>query len=233
MKTNQMMKRRMGNFEVIQRTGDGYFNATLLLRQWNESVKSAAVNSTEEKERRLDKFWDITNLDQLMAEIAENELNFKSPNFGELKNVLSKTSKGKKNGGTWMHPVLFIKFAMYLSPRFEYHVLKFVSDEMIKYRNEAGDAYNKLGSAVSKIVRKDFMPQAMQKVGEALNWIVFNEHERNIRNQYGEEKKQRELYELERKVADLINEGFIKNYDQMITYLKNVYRNKYLPAVFS
>lgn len=72
-----------------------------------------------------------------------------------------------------------------------------------------------------------------QKVGEALNWIVFNEHERNIRNQYGEEKKQRELYELERKVADLINEGFIKNYDQMITYLKNVYRHKYLPAVFS
>ena len=104
---------------------------------------------------------------------------------------------------------------------------------MIKYRNEAGDACNKLGSAVSKIVRKDFMPQAMQKVGEALNWIVFNEHERNIRNQYGEEKKQRELYELERKVADLINEGFIKSYDQMITYLKNVYRHKYLPAVFS
>lgn len=49
----------------------------------------------------------------------------------------------------------------------------------------------------------------------------------------GEEKKQRELYELERKVADLINEGFIKSYDQMITYLKNVYRHKYLPAVFS
>ena len=35
------------------------------------------------------------------------------------------------------------------------------------------------------------------------------------------------------KVADLINEGFIKSYDQMITYLKNVYRHKYLPAVFS
>lgn len=138
-----------------------------------------------------------------------------------------------KNGGTWMTPLMFLDFAMWLNPAFKVKVLKFVQDEMIKYRNEAGDAYNKLGSAVSKIVRKDFMPQAMQKVGEALNWIVFNEHERNIRNQYGEEKKQRELYELERKVADLINEGFIKSYDQMITYLKNVYRHKYLPAVFS
>lgn len=132
-----------------------------------------------------------------------------------------------------MSPLLFIDFAMWINPSFKVKVLKFVYDEMIKYRNEAGDAYNKLGSAVSKIVRKDFMPQAMQKVGEALNWIVFNEHERNIRNQYGEEKKQRELYELERKVADLINEGFIKNYDQMITYLKNIYRHKYLSAVFS
>lgn len=225
MKTNQLMKRRMGNLDVIQRTADGYFNATLLLKLWNRE------NPNEKRE--LDNFWKSTNLDKLMSEIAENELNFKSVDFTELKNALSKTSRGKSNGGTWMHPVLFIKFAMYLSPRFEYHVLKFVSDEMIKYRNEAGDAYNKLGSAVSKIVRKDFMPQAMQKVGEALNWIVFNEHERNIRNQYGEEKKQRELYELERKVDDLINEGFIRNYDQMLTYLKNVYRHKYLPAVFS
>ncbi|WP_212123135.1 KilA-N domain-containing protein, partial [Bacteroides pyogenes] len=129
MKTNQEMVRKMGTFSVIQRTKDGYFNATELLKQWN--------NENEKEQRRLDKFWDVTNLDKLMAEIAENELNFKSPNFGELKNALSKSIRGKKNGGTWMHPVLFIKFAMYLSPRFEYHVLKFVSDEMIKYRNEA------------------------------------------------------------------------------------------------
>lgn len=120
----------MGNFNVIQRTSDGYFNATHLLRQWNENAKSKPVNSTDLKERRLDAFWDSTNLDQLMSEIAENELNFKSQNFGDLKNALSKTCRGKKNGGTWMHPVLFIKFAMYLSPRFEYHVLKFVADDM-------------------------------------------------------------------------------------------------------
>jgi hypothetical protein len=64
-------------------------------------------------------------------------------NFNELKKLLSKTSKGK-NGSTSLHPVLFVKCAMYLSPRFEYHVLKFVSDEMIKYRNDAGDNYREL-----------------------------------------------------------------------------------------
>ena len=231
MKTNQEMIRPMGNFNVIQRTSDGYFNATHLLRQWNENAKSKPVNSTDLKERRLDACWDSTNLDQLMSEIAENELNFKSQNFGDLKNALSKTCRGKKNGGTWMHPVLFIKFAMYLSPRFEYHVLKFVADEMIRYRNDAGDAYKQLSSAVMKIVPRDFMPTAMKKIAEALNWVIFNEHESGIRNKHGEESKQRELFHLESKVTDLINEGFITSYDQLLKYLRKQWNNNWQPKV--
>lgn len=225
MKTNQLMKRKMGEFNVTQRTKDGFFCATELLRQWNEYANLNRGNSPHLKQKDLKEFFYNKNTKEFIDALLEEE-KLSTKNLAYLK------LRGK-SGGTWMHPVLFVKFAMWLNPRFEVQVIKFVYDEMIKYRNEAGDAYNKLGSAVSKIVRKDFMPQAMQKVEEALNWIVFNEHERNIRNQYGEEKKQRELYELERKVADLINEGFIKSYDQMITYLKNVYRHKYLPAVFS
>ena len=225
MKTNQLMKRKMGEFNVTQRTKDGFFCATELLRQWNEYANLNRGNSPHLKQKDLKEFFYNKNTKEFIDALLEEE-KLSTKNLAYLK------LRGK-SGGTWMHPVLFVKFAMWLNPRFEVQVIKFVYDEMIKYRNEAGDAYNKLGSAVSKIVRKDFMPQSIQKVGEALNWIVFNEHERNIRNQYGEEKKQRELYELERKVADLINEGFIKSYDQMITYLKNVYRHKYLPAVFS
>lgn len=36
--TNQVMKRPMGNFLVEQRTKDSMFNATNLLKQWNEFV---------------------------------------------------------------------------------------------------------------------------------------------------------------------------------------------------
>lgn len=225
MKTNQEMVRQMGNLEVIQRTSDGYFNATYLLRQWN-------VVNTEEK-RELDNFWKSTNLKELMSEIAENELHFKSVEFTYLKNALSKACRGRKNGGTWMHPILFIKFAMYLSPRFEYHVLKFAADEMIRYRNDAGEAYKELGSAMMKIIPKDFMPKAMQKVGEALNWVIFNSHERMLRNKHGDEMKQRELWLLEKKLADLIDEGFITNFDSVINYLRVQYQKRNYPAVFS
>ena len=34
----------MGNFDVIQRTKDGFFNATSLLKQWNEFVRNVNLN---------------------------------------------------------------------------------------------------------------------------------------------------------------------------------------------
>ncbi len=130
-----------------------------------------------------------------------------------------------------MHPLLFIDFAMWLNPTFKVKVLKFVSDEMIRYRNDAGDAYLKLSSAVMKIVPRDFMPKAMKKIAEALNWVIFNEHESGIRNKHGEESKQRELFHLESKVTDLINEGFITSYDQLLKYLRKQWNNNWQPKV--
>ena len=40
MKTNNVMVRPMGDFVVQQRTKDGMFNATDLLRQWNTATCS-------------------------------------------------------------------------------------------------------------------------------------------------------------------------------------------------
>ena len=220
----------MGQFQVIQRTKDGMFNATALIKQWNNNVNTQ--NSGCLKERQLDNFWKISNLDQLMSEIALNELNFKSVDFTELKNVLSKTSKGK-DGGTWMHPILFVKFAMWLNPRFEYHVLKFVADQMIKYRNDAGDAYRELSSAVATIVPRNEMKAKMRKVGEAVNWVIFNAHEKMLRNKEGDEHKQRELWMFEKKVATLINEGFIRNYDGLIGYLRRQWQTRNTPQILA
>ncbi|MCL1942064.1 MAG: KilA-N domain-containing protein, partial [Candidatus Azobacteroides sp.] len=86
--------------------------------------------------------------------------------------------------------------------------------------------------AIGKIVPADFMKTAMKKIGEALNWVIFNEHESGIRNKFGDEQKQRELSQLERKVADLINEGFISDYKEMISYLRKLYQQKNYPKVF-
>lgn len=214
MKTNQVMARTMGLFLVYQRTKDGMFNATSLLRQWNES--------TGEK-KEITKFFENSNTKEFIQALMEEE-NLNTQNSAYLK------SRGK-NGGTWMHPILFIKFAMWLNPRFEVKVIKFVHDQMIAYRNEAGEAYKELSSAVSKLVTKDFMKVAMPKIAEGVNLCVFGEHEHQIRNQHGSEAKMRELFQFERKVADLINEGFLKTFDATMEYLKKMWQKAYTPKV--
>ena len=212
--TNQVMKRPMGNFLVEQRTKDSMFNATNLLKQWNEA-------SGEKKE--ITKFFDNDNTKEFISALMEEE-NLNMQNSAYLK------ARGK-NGGTCMHPILFVKFAMWLNPRFEVQVIKFVYDQMLKYRNDAGDAYKELGSAISKIVSKKFMPAAMCKIAKAINCVVFGKHEHEMRNKQGEEVKQYELFNMERQVAMLINDGFLKSYNHVLEYLRKKYSEKYLQLV--
>lgn len=133
------------------------------------------------------------------------------------------------NGGTWMHPLLFIKFAMWLNPRFEVQVLKFVQDKMLQYRNEAGEAYKELSSAIGRIVEKERMHEVMSTVGKGINYILWNRHEDGERNNHAEESEMRRLFDYERHVAALINDEFITDADQLMAYLRRQWNKKWNP----
>lgn len=222
MKTNQIMTRPMGSFKVEQRTKDGMFNATNLLDQWNKMVEENVGNPIFKKKAIAD-FFRLSQTKEFVEALVEEE---NLPNEKTAYSIV----RGKK-GGTWMHPILFVKFAMWLNPRFEVKVIKFVHDQMIAFRKESGDAYRELGQAVTTIVKKDFMPVAMSKIGEAINYCVFGSHEKNLRNQHGEEARQRELWQFEKKLADLINEGFLTSFDGVMEYLRKMWRKKFTPQV--
>lgn len=215
MKTNQVMVRKMGDFDVIQRTKDGMFNATALLKQYNYSSSV---------EKKLDNFFNMQKTKEYIDVIIKRE-DLDTP---KLVYVKSKASRGD-SAGTWMHPMLFIDFAMWIDPEFKYDVIKFVYDKMLEYRNENCEAYKELSAAVQKLVNPDFMRKAMQKVAEALNWIVFGSHESQMRNKRGEEDLQKELLDMEKKVATLIDEGFITSYEQLIDYLRRQWKEKNTP----
>ena len=38
--SNKIMKRQMGEYDVLQRTSDSYFNASSILLQWNKQGNS-------------------------------------------------------------------------------------------------------------------------------------------------------------------------------------------------
>jgi hypothetical protein len=216
MKTNVVMLRKMGQFDVKQRTKDGYFNATDLLRQW-------CVNN---ERKDIDQFLRLEQT-KIFMEVLELEENLDS--YNSRKNTLSSTYeivKGNKKKGIsneyWMHPILFIKFAMWINPRFEYFVIKFVYDQLIEYRHSAGDNYKGLTASAQKFIDVDYI-----RLAKALNYVIFGKHENGIR-QTASQIQLKELSEIQHKLSFAIDMGFIKSFDQLISTLAEIYRNKYL-----
>ena len=73
-----------------------------------------------------------------------------------------------KYGGTWMNPLLFINFSMWMNSKFKVKVLQFVYDQLIEFRHAAGDNYNVLTSALCKLKNSEY-----PKVAQTMNYIVF------------------------------------------------------------
>lgn len=65
MKTNQEMVRYIDSFSVVQRTSDGYFDGTELLRQWN--------NVEGNPRRQMSKFLESDNTSEFLKALAEDE----------------------------------------------------------------------------------------------------------------------------------------------------------------
>lgn len=195
----------MGQFEVLQRTKDGMFNATALLNQWN---RAAGMKKEMNDYLRLQSTHDFLSA-------LQSEFDFKDGNSPYL------TSRGKYSGGTWMTPLLFIDFAMWLNPKFKVQVLKFVYDELIKCRTAAGDNYNVLAKSIASLPDVDY-----PKVARALNWIVFNKHERDIRNTAPPQQLQ-DMDELQRKLAFSVDMGYIRSFPDLMNSMRRIYNRQH------
>jgi len=107
----------------LRRVEDGYFSASVLIN----SVKGTSKSTRHYKERKSTKEF----IKQLQGEGVE-------------KPYLS------SNKGVWMHPKLFIDFAMYVSVKFKSKVIDYVLDGLLTSRTEAGDYYNEMCAEILK-----------------------------------------------------------------------------------
>lgn len=284
------MVRRMGGFAVQQRTMDAFFNATLLVEQWNretgdckrvdhfmgtaqtrefiraliEDVEAETANGTEQKRGlsntrksgcleyadnqehiHTTKKWYVENTDSQKdihtrksgyVKCVDNQPHTDTtPKDGldsagkERLRLVVATSKARsdRGGGTWMHPLLFIKFAMWLNPRFEVKVLKFVRDKMLEYRDEAGEAYKALASAVARIVPESRMRAVMATVARGINYVLWNAHSGGERNRHATDGEMRRLHEYERHLAATIDDGFLRSEDELLGHLRRQWRRKW------
>ncbi len=123
MKTNQIMIREG---LVEQRTTDSYFNATMTLGKWNEGIGN--------KTKLMAEYTKLKSTSEFVSYLQENE-SIESPLLVSRK-------------GTWMHPLLYVDFCMWVSMEFKTMALKFVLDGLIKTRHSAGDYYSEMCAAI-------------------------------------------------------------------------------------
>ena len=92
MKSNQEMVRRIEKFSVTQRTSDGFFDGSELLRQWN----SVEGNS----KREMKKFLDSPSTQEFLTALAIDENERKSPiskmRYGDNQQVTNKLQNTNK-----------------------------------------------------------------------------------------------------------------------------------------
>lgn len=186
MKTNQLMQRDFNGVSISQRTKDSFFNATELLQFYN-------LNSS--KKKVIAEFWSNKNTDDFLEALANQLKAEQKDNVGNslyLKTDLFTKKKGK-GGATYMHPYLFVKFAMWLSPDFEVKVIKWVYDNLIDFRNQAGDHYKEMCAAIKERYLEYYKtdkidPLIFSNEAVYLNELVFGSNSVKRRNDATEEE---------------------------------------------
>jgi hypothetical protein len=215
MKTNVVMIRKMGDFDINQRTQDGYFNATLLLKQWNELAKM---------QKKVSHFFELQATKEFI-EVLNSEANSINRNHGDssISNSYAITRGNKSKGvedQTWMHPYLFIDFAMWINPRFKLEVIRFVYDQLIQFRHSAGDNYKGLTSAVTRFNNVNYA-----QIAKGLNYIVFGRHDEGLR-QTASQDQLHQLTELQKQLAFAVDMGYIRSFDELINEMRRIWNMK-------
>lgn len=164
-----------------------------------------------QNEKRLDNYMALSQTTEFIASIARHER--------IAPTAVVKASRGK-HGGTWVHPMLFVDVCLWIDPDFKYRALKFIQDKMLEYRDDAGEAYKALSSAVARVVPADRMRAVMATVAKGINYVLWNAHSDGERNLHATDGDMRRLHEYERHLAATIDDGFIRSEEELVGHLR-------------
>lgn len=182
MKTEVIMQRTLHGVKVRQSSKTGFFNANDLLDLYNQDAVY---------KKRLQSYMEMESTRRYLSEIVADMNNSTiqsstiSSEFGSELTSASTAfiSKKGKNGGTWMHPYLFVDFAMWLSPQFKLTCVKWIYDKLIDLRNDCGDSFKEVNKALF-MQNPHKVPAPFEYANEArmINKVVFGDASAGQRN---------------------------------------------------
>jgi hypothetical protein len=238
--SNFNLVRNLESFEINQRTSDGMFNATSLLKQWNsvegntrrrmnEFLNSPNtqefIQTIKEEEGLIGKTQVADNQHGRKSVDVENQVVTKSYNDGVICFKKGRMTKGlgKTPDEYWFHPFLFIKFAMYLNPKFEYKVIKFVYDNLVNLRVDIANRYKRWTSALKSAGAKE--PEDYQRIAKCMNYTVFGKHFEGIRD-HATTEEIAEMQKHEDFIIKGIEYGMFTNLKQIRGYFEKEFYKK-------
>lgn len=132
-----------------------------------------------------------------------------------------KTIGRGENRRTVCDPYIWVLIALELNPMLYAEVVTWLTDRLILNRIEVGNWYNTLSRAVSRFDNPDY-----QRMARGLNWIVFNDHERNLRN-YASNEELKELDYLQHSLVMMMDMGYIKSFNDLLRVMRDMYKKKW------
>jgi len=161
MKTNQVMIRKMGDYNLTQRLSDGFFDATDLIKQHNK--KSSSKKSMKDFRSR----YDVNDYINLFKKEYKYE---------------PYITKAGKNGNTWIEIGLLLLFCKWLSPEiYAQFMINFIDINKFVNAIESGDFF--------KVLRPSFKTYLIfdgdnYKIGRSRN---VNERLKKLQGEYKKE----------------------------------------------
>lgn len=230
---NKLMERPLLNGIVRQRVDNGMLCLTDLiqvnddicaLKGWNiRRIRDFFVNQSE-----IDYVVELLDLDGAFIKAEKSAFIELSKNKGlisSLKKIGYYSTKGaRENKAVYCNQYLFVAIAQWLNPMFRAYVTKWVTDQLIINRIEAGNNFNSLCNSINQHMipnlsdnGKKFIFSNMAKL---INKKVFGKHDDNLR-QIASKEQLSELNKWETKLSTLIEVGYIKDYQEAKDYINN------------
>lgn len=222
MKTAVIMQRQFNGLPIRQHSKTGFLNLNDLLECY--------LAGNPRSPKRVDNYMALNQTKEFAETIREslleaNNQNTKNPRDLVLPLVeplkVMETKRGK-HGGTWVHPYLFLDFAMWLNPKFKLWAMSIIEDKLIELRNEAGDKFKDMAQALKQAGAVS--PREYMKECNMINKLTFGTIGKGKRNEATPEQLSL-LNKLQKYNAHLIDKGlsytarskeceaFIKFYD--------------------
>lgn len=205
MKTAVIMKRFLWNREVRQDSKTGMFNVNDLLNIYNMQGK---------RQKRIEPYMRRKESKELIEAILKR-LNSNDNNCCYLESDIIRSMKWRVNWGTWMHPYMFIDFAMWLSPDFKVMCIEWIYDHLIELRNQVWDEYKELTHSIKTYLQPVNVETYKDEI-KMINKLVFWTETREQRQQASSDQL-RLLQTLQKADIKLIQEW--KSYSQRLTSL--------------